>query len=56
LRQILKEFVEHYNHARPHRSLGLSPPAGVQSSVRTTGTVVRHGRIGGLIHEYCRAA
>ena len=28
LRCILKEYVEHYNRARPHRSLDLRPPTG----------------------------
>ncbi len=56
LRQILKEFVDHYNRVRPHRSLGLSPPAGVQPRPGRTGIVVRHDRLGGVIHEYCRAA
>jgi len=26
LRRALSEYVHHYNHARPHRALGLQPP------------------------------
>jgi len=56
LRRILKEFVEHYNAERPHRSLGLSPPIAAIASTELTGPVVRHDRLGGLIHEYWRTA
>jgi len=53
-RRILAEFVDYYNHDRPHRSLALEPPS------PTLGN--RHGQItvrpvlGGLHHVYERAA
>jgi hypothetical protein len=28
LLRLLREYVAHYNDARPHRALGLEPPAG----------------------------
>ena len=60
LEHTVKVFVEHYNSARPHRSLGLVPPNG-RSSVKpeTIGerlNVRRRDRLGGLLHEYERAA
>lgn len=55
LRRILEEYIEHYNSARPHRALGLSPPV-VGNSTFPVGPVVRHERLGGLIHEYARVA
>ena len=56
LRQILKEFVEHYNGERPHRALRLRAPLSRGQPTAATGEVVRHDRLGGLIHEYERAA
>jgi transposase InsO family protein len=57
LRQVLREYVGHYNNQRPPRALGLRPPRGAPSSdVRGTGPVCRSDRLGGLLHEYERAA
>jgi putative transposase len=56
LRQVLREFVEHYNAARPHRALDLRPPLAPERPVLVTGTIVRRDRLGGLIHEYSRWA
>jgi hypothetical protein len=53
-------FVEHYNSCRPHRSLGLVAPNGRAAvTPETTGeplNVRRRDRLGGLLHEYERAA
>jgi hypothetical protein len=53
-------FVEHYNSGRPHRSLGLVPPNGRPPVKRETIgerlNVRRRDRLGGLLHEYERAA
>jgi putative transposase len=54
LDRVLVEYVEHYNRARPHRSLGLTtplprPPALVRESVPV---VECTERFGGLIREY----
>jgi putative transposase len=56
LRQVLSEYVEHYNLARPHRSLGLRAPLGEEDSGQPIGEVVRRSRLGGLLHEYSRQA
>ena len=56
LEVALREFVRHYNAARPHRALNLRPPFARGQPVRATGEIVRHDRLGGLIHEYTRRA
>ena len=56
LGSILREDVDHNNAARPHRALGLRPPAGPASTTRPPGEVVRRDRLNGLIHEYERRA
>jgi putative transposase len=56
LERVLRVFVEHYNTQRPHRALELQPPQPQQSPAATIGEVRRHDRLGGLIHEYYRAA
>jgi len=59
LERVLGVYVEHYNRERPHRGLGLGTPIDSQSRA---GGVCRHGPVerrdllGGLIHEYSRAA
>ncbi len=57
LEYVLKEFVEHYQEARPHQGLNQRTPSG-QPGVTplAAGRVVRQDRLGGLIHEYDRAA
>jgi GrpB-like predicted nucleotidyltransferase (UPF0157 family) len=56
----LQVYVQHYNGHRPHRALGLQAP---DSPARPTipredhgGTVHRRDLLGGLLHEYRRAA
>jgi transposase InsO family protein len=56
LRHALGEFTDHYNTARPHRALRLQPPHGPQRQRVGRGAVFRRDRLGGLIHEYERAA
>jgi transposase InsO family protein len=60
LERVLTVFVDHYNGHRAHRALNLTPP---DRCFRTeemppsqTLTVIRHGRLRGLVHEYKRAA
>jgi putative transposase len=53
---VLREFVEHYNAARPPRALDLRPPLARERPVHVTGEVVRRDRLGGLIHEYAQRA
>src|SRR5215211_7048114 len=60
LEQVLRIYVEHYNRHRPHRALGLEAP---DRPARLTvvgeneqGEVRRRDLLGGLLHEYRRAA
>ena len=57
LEYVLQEFVEHYQEARPHQGLDQRTPSG-QPTVTplAAGRIVRQDRLGGLIHEYDRAA
>jgi transposase InsO family protein len=60
LQHTLTVFIDHYNDWRPHRSLDLAPPNGRPSAATWVGAqpiaVTRRDRLGGLIHEYERAA
>ena len=60
LDRVLTRYLEHYNTARPHRSLDLDVPVpkavATVTALPTTGCVERVDVLGGLIHEYRRAA
>jgi putative transposase len=60
LEQVLGVYLEHYNRHRPHRALALQAP---DSPTRLTvvsedqqGKIHRRDLLGGLLHEYRRAA
>ena len=60
LQRVLDIYVDHYNRERPHRALALAapdppaPPALLANS--DPPQVHRTDRLGGLLHEYHRAA
>jgi transposase InsO family protein len=61
LERVLREFADHYNSHRPHRSLGQTSPVPANSTPAPTRSadqqrVYRADRLGGLIHEYRLAA
>ena len=56
LERVLRVYVDHYNTERPHRALELQPPELDQQRYSRQGKIQRHDRLGGLIHEYHRAA
>jgi putative transposase len=57
LERVLRVYVDHYNTQRPHRSLGLQPPERKKPRPSPTlGEIRCRDRLGGLIHEYYRAA
>jgi len=60
LEWVLRIYVDHYNKHRPHRALGLAAPdRPIEVMVvgeDRRGGVRRHDLLGGLLHEYRRAA
>jgi putative transposase len=60
LERVLRVYTRHYNEHRPHRALQLAPPDGDNSTAdaytRARAAVRRRDLLGGLIHEYRRAA
>jgi transposase InsO family protein len=60
LQRVLTRYLEHYNTGHPHRGIGLPTPVPVTAATLTTlpvaGNVERDDVLGGLIHEYRRAA
>jgi len=61
LRAVLEEYVAHYNRHRPHRARNLRPPdaddtATVSVTDLAAARIRRRNVLGGLIHEYERAA
>ena len=56
LGRVLREYVGHYNTARPHRALRLRSPPPRGQPIASAGPVHRHDRLGGLLHEYSRCA
>lgn len=57
LLRVLAAYTDHYNRARPHRSIDLLPPDSEPAPERPAGMLVRRRDVvGGLIHEYHRAA
>ena len=54
---VLREFAQHYNAHRPHRSLHQRPPTGATPPLSgATIRPLRRNRLGGLIHEYVQVA
>jgi hypothetical protein len=60
LRQVLTEYLLHYNEARPHRALGQLTPAQADTSPPEPVNLAEHRIrrkqvLGGLTHEYFAA-
>jgi transposase InsO family protein len=57
LRKVLTEYEIHFNAHRPHRSLNqASPLRALPELANADIEVVRHDRLGGLLHEYSQVA
>lgn len=56
LRKVLAEYTRHYNEHRPHQSLQQEPPLKTGDAADITTRSERRQILGGLIHEYQRAA
>ena len=56
--RVLREFITHYNHERPHRGVDLESPVHNVALRRFEGgdVIERVDRLGGLLHEYRLAA
>ena len=55
LKYVLREYEAYFNTARPHQGLGQKiPDLPVEAS--TTGRIKRRDRLGGVLHDYYRAA
>jgi putative transposase len=55
LRRVLRQYLAHYNQARPHQGLEQRCPVALPPPVRD-GPVRRRDRLGGLLHDYYRDA
>ena len=53
---VLDEYVRHYNEARPHRGLQLAQPVPHPVTAPEGGPIARRDILGGIVHEYERAA
>jgi transposase InsO family protein len=54
---VLREYVQHFNTHRPHRSLNQRPPTGGNPPCSGAAIhVLRRDRLGGLVHEYLQVA
>jgi putative transposase len=62
LAHVLRVYVCHHNHHRPHRALCLRPPDPLDAPPargdpsQAAASVRRHDLLGGLLHEYQAAA
>jgi len=61
LQRVLNAYLAHFNMARPHRGLGLDVPVpvpvhGRAGTLDVDAPIKRLDVLGGLIHEYSRAA
>jgi hypothetical protein len=57
LERVLRTYIAHYNRERPHRALALHAPQPAPPIMRpNTCRIERRDVLGGLIHEYRRAA
>ena len=58
LRQLLEEYLSHYNTHRPHRSMNQRAPAdgGDVAAIGPGQPIRRHTTCSGLINEYRSAA
>jgi transposase InsO family protein len=58
LHRVLTAYLAHYNGARPHRAIDLEVPVPSPTDRRSEagGTIERLDVLGGLIHQYHRAA
>ena len=56
LRRVLLEYTSYYHSARPHQGLEQRIPVSQCEPVVDSGPVMCHDVLGGIIHDYQRAA
>jgi len=56
LSKVVREYANYFNHARPHQGIGQCIPAPPKVEPPTTGKVFAFPVLGGLHHDYRRAA
>jgi transposase InsO family protein len=56
LEHVLRIYIQHYNRERPHADSRFRPPEPPRVRQPPGGDVRRRDRLGGLVHEYYRAA
>ncbi len=56
LRRVLKEYVAYFNRSRPHQGIDQRVPDPENTPAGNSGKVVSFPVLGGLHHEYRRAA
>jgi putative transposase len=57
LEHVLRTYTAHYNREPPHRGLALLSPDPTNAELQSSAAAIkRRDRLGGLIHEYHRAA
>jgi putative transposase len=57
LEAVLVQYIRHYNEGRPNRGIHLDQPLPrMGTSTACDGKIVRHDILGGIVHEYERAA
>ena len=56
LHRVVKEYVTYYNRARPHQGIDQAIPEGAPGIDRADGKVISLPVLGGLHHDYRRAA
>jgi transposase InsO family protein len=55
LHRVLTTYIDYYNHARPHQGIDQRCPIPLETAPRA-GPIERRDILGGIIHEYRRAA
>jgi putative transposase len=56
LRRVLNDYVAYFNRARPHQGSEQPGPIAIERGRQQAGAVKRRDVLGGIIHDYDRAA
>lgn len=56
LRQVMLDYTSYYNTARPHQGIEQRLPVSEDRSVSGSGPIICRDVLGGIIHDYQRAA